>query len=319
MSITPLQVDLTDHATLDARRSARRRGAMERRIVLRAIAGCAARPSSRREVAPAAAPRFRCAWTPSAGAREAPRRVPCCARRRPCAGCRGCIAPRRAVLRARPDSAEVRRRMAARPGRRAARRARVLGAPPSTPRHAFVDAALVNQAYEDTSLPIGHGQTISKPSVVGRDDRTCCCRVRRPAPADRSAASLEIGSGCGYQAALLAAWASGRRRSSACALHDARASTCSSSARRACACCTATARSARPGGPYDNIIAAAGGEALPQAWIDQLAVGGRIVAPVQWVGARRGCLVVVDPQETGLVRGENEGAYFVPLEGGLVR
>jgi protein-L-isoaspartate(D-aspartate) O-methyltransferase len=65
-------------------------------------------------------------------------------------------------------------------------------------RHRFVDSALVSQAYEDTSLPIGLGQTISKPSVVGRMLELLC--HDRALPMGRV---LEIGTGCGYQAALL--------------------------------------------------------------------------------------------------------------------
>ena len=66
------------------------------------------------------------------------------------------------------DSADVRRRMAQRLREGGILEPRVLAAFAAVPRHLFVDAALATQAYEDTSLPIGHGQTISKPSVVGR-------------------------------------------------------------------------------------------------------------------------------------------------------
>jgi protein-L-isoaspartate(D-aspartate) O-methyltransferase len=73
-----------------------------------------------------------------------------------------------------------------------------------------------------------------------------------------------------------------------------------------------------PNAPYDGIIAAAGGEALPQAWLDQLAVGGRIVAPVH-DGTGKQVLVVVDRTERGLERGVHEVVQFVPLRSGLVR
>ena len=81
--------------------------------------------------------------------------------------------------------------------------ARVLDALAHVPRHLFIDAALVGQAYEDTSLPIGHGQTISKPSVVARMIELLYsgANARR---SGRLGRVLEIGSGCGYQAALLA-------------------------------------------------------------------------------------------------------------------
>ena len=76
-----------------------------------------------------------------------------------------------------------------------------------------------------------------------------------------------------------------------------------------------------PNAPYDGIIAAAGGEALPQAWMDQLAVGGRIVAPVR-DGSDRGhrqVLVVVDRTEQGFEHSVHEVVQFVPLRSGLVR
>jgi protein-L-isoaspartate(D-aspartate) O-methyltransferase len=73
-----------------------------------------------------------------------------------------------------------------------------------------------------------------------------------------------------------------------------------------------------PNAPYDGIIAAAGGEALPAAWMDQLAIGGRIVAPVH-DGVDRQVLVVVDRTEHGFERSVHEVVQFVPLRSGLVR
>lgn len=74
----------------------------------------------------------------------------------------------------------------------------VLGAMGAIERHRFVDSALVNQAYEDTSLPIGLGQTISKPGVVSR-----MIELLRNGATGRLGRVLEIGTGCGYQAAVL--------------------------------------------------------------------------------------------------------------------
>ena len=73
-----------------------------------------------------------------------------------------------------------------------------------------------------------------------------------------------------------------------------------------------------PSAPFDSIIAAAGGDALPQAWLDQLAVGGRLVAPMHRSGGRGQVLVVVDRHPTGIVRGEYEAVHFVPLKSGIV-
>jgi protein-L-isoaspartate(D-aspartate) O-methyltransferase len=102
------------------------------------------------------------------------------------------------------DSKAVQRRMVERLHADGIRHARVLDAFSTIPRHWFVDSALVNQAYEDTSLPIGLGQTISKPSVIGSMIELLCARpgldADHPQPLGQC---LDIGTGCGYQAALL--------------------------------------------------------------------------------------------------------------------
>src|SRR5574341_605924 len=97
------------------------------------------------------------------------------------------------------DSEGVRRRMIERLRATGIRNEQVLDAMAAIPRHLFVDTALANQAYEDTSLPIGLSQTISKPSVVARMIELLLASRRAPLPR-----VLEIGTGCGYQAAVLA-------------------------------------------------------------------------------------------------------------------
>ena len=72
-----------------------------------------------------------------------------------------------------------------------------------------------------------------------------------------------------------------------------------------------------PNAPYDSIIAAAGGEALPPAWLEQLAVGGRLVAPLQEPRTSRQVLVVVDRHEAGYEHSVHEAVKFVPLKSGL--
>ena len=71
-----------------------------------------------------------------------------------------------------------------------------------------------------------------------------------------------------------------------------------------------------PSAPYDSIIAAAGGDELPQAWLDQLAVGGRLVAPVQSEAHGGHMLLVVDRKTDGWVRQLQEPVHFVPLKSG---
>ena len=217
------------------------------------------------------------------------------------------------------DSADVRKRMALRLRGAGVSHAAVLDAMAQVPRHLFVDAALVTQAYEDTSLPIGHGQTISKPSVVARMIELLMGGTN--ARASRSLGRvLEIGTGCGYQAAVLSALARHvisveRLRP----LHD--------KARELLAPLRPSnlrlvygdgMRGHPPNAPYDSIIAAAGGDALPDAWLEQLAVGGRLVSPVRQPVSGQQLLMVVDRTERGYERNAYEAVHFVPLKSGLV-
>lgn len=235
-------------------------------------------------------------------------------------------AVREAVL-ARPvqgqglDSDPVRRHMVERLRAMGCRDEGVLAAMGQVPRHAFVDSGLVAQAYEDTSLPIGLGQTISKPSVVAR-----MIELLRARPGGAALGRvLEIGTGCGYQAAVLALLA--RRVVSVerlRGLHDRARATLAScgmpaSAGGAVQLVLGDGRLGHPpAAPYDGIIAAAGGEALPAAWIEQLARGGRLVAPVMDVALRSQVLVVVDRLEDGsIIQRIHEPVRFVPLESGV--
>lgn len=189
----------------------------------------------------------------------------------------------------------------------------VLAAMQSVERHRFVDSALVNQAYEDTSLPIGLGQTISKPNVVARMLELLCL-----GRTEKLGRVLEIGTGCGYQAAVLShlareVYSIERLRG----LHEKSRDNLRlfrlSNVHLLFGDGTA---GYPPGAPYASIIAAAGGEAIPQAWLDQLAVGGRLVAPTSVAGAGQK-LVVIDNTPDGLVRRELEAVLFVPLKSGV--
>lgn len=215
------------------------------------------------------------------------------------------------------DSIEVRRRMVQRLQTKGLRDPAVIAALLAVPRDRFVDTALVNQAYEDTSLPIGHGQTISKPSIVAR-----MLELLMQGATARHSNSLgrvlEVGTGCGYQAAVLAQLARDvisieRVR----ALHDkARAHLLALREMRVRLVYGDGRAGHAPGAPYQSIIAAAGGDAVPQAWLDQLAPGGRLVAPVEVQGGRQQ-LVAIDRNEHGLLRSVHDAVHFVPLKGGL--
>ena len=216
------------------------------------------------------------------------------------------------------DSVLVRQRMVQRLRGEGLRCEAVAAAMQQVPRHLFVDSALAIQAYEDTSLPIGHGQTISKPSVVARMLELLFDGAQARA-SGHLGRTLEVGTGCGYQTALLAQLASRvvsieRLRP----LFD-KASTHLAAWR------LDQVRLIHgdgmlghgPNAPYDSIIAAAGGDELPLAWLDQLAVGGRLVAPSSQPGGRGQVLVVVDRDEAGCVRSEHEAVHFVPLRSGI--
>lgn len=215
------------------------------------------------------------------------------------------------------DSTTVRKRMVQKLAAQGISDGQVLAAMGRVERHRFVDTALVNQAYEDTSLPIGLGQTISKPNVVAR-----MLELLRHGRGDGVEGLLgrvlEIGTGCGYQAAVLSFLATEvysieRLRG----LHDKSRE---------------NLRTLRlpnvhllfgdgmdgfaKGAPYAGIIAAAGGEAIPPAWVVQLAVGGRLVAPVHTAGGKQ-ALVVLDKTAHGVTRTVLEAVNFVPLKSGI--
>ena len=214
-------------------------------------------------------------------------------------------------------SDSVRLRMVERLARGGIRCEPVLQAMAQVPRHAFVDTALAAQAYEDTSLPIGLGQTISKPSVVARMV-SLLHEGERARDTGHLGKVLEIGTGCGYQAAVLCHLA--RQVVSIerlAALHEqARQRLAPWRGHRLMLIWGDGRLGHGPSAPYDSIIAAAGGDELPQAWLDQLAVGGRLVAPVQSEAHGGHMLLVVDRKTDGWVRQLQEPVHFVPLKSG---
>jgi protein-L-isoaspartate(D-aspartate) O-methyltransferase len=230
-------------------------------------------------------------------------------------------APTKPLVTSAPSMASeaVRARMVQRLAAQGILDGRVLRAMGAVERHLFVDSALVNQAYEDTSLPIGLGQTISKPSVVARMiELLLAAPALAGKPGDRLGRVLEIGTGCAYQAAVLSHVASEvysieRLRG----LHErARANLRPFRLATVHLLLGDGMIGFAKGAPYAGIIAAAGGEAVPQAWIDQLAVGGRIVAPTHSASGGQ-TLVVIDKTARGLERLILEAVHFVPLKSGI--
>ena len=214
------------------------------------------------------------------------------------------------------DSAAVRTRMVQKLAAGGVMSPQVLQAMGQVERHRFVDSALGNQAYEDTSLPIGMGQTISKPSIVAR-----MCELLLGAEVARTAGLgrvLEIGTGCGYQAAVLSLLAREvytleRVRS----LHEKARDNLRPFRLANVHLMFGDGMLGYPSGaPYSAIIAAAGGDSVPQAWCDQLAVGGRLVAPMAVAGGQQ-MLLVIDKSAHGLKQNVLEPVHFVPLKSGI--
>jgi protein-L-isoaspartate(D-aspartate) O-methyltransferase len=208
-------------------------------------------------------------------------------------------------------SARTRDRLVARLKEQGIRDAAVLNLIRSTPRHLFVDEALATRAYEDTALPIGLGQTISQPYVVARMTEA----LTAAGPLDKV---LEVGTGCGYQTAILAALVKK-------VYTVERLSALSQRARE-----TLSRLSIRnvffrhaDGGwgwpqhaPYDGIIVTAAPDEVPKALLEQLAVGGRMVIPVGPGGSQE-LLRLTRRGPEQYDREVLDRVSFVPLLGGL--
>jgi protein-L-isoaspartate(D-aspartate) O-methyltransferase len=181
----------------------------------------------------------------------------------------------------------------------------VLAAMNSVPRHIFIDEALGSRAYDDVSLPIGHAQTISQPYIVARMIEI----LRNGAPLNRV---LEIGTGCGYQAAVLGQVArevySVERIQP---LHKRAAATLKELQARNVVLSYADGTMGRPEiAPFDGIIMAAAATHVPQALLEQLAVGGRMVLPL---GVQEQILTLIERDENGYHESRLEAVKFVPI------
>lgn len=183
----------------------------------------------------------------------------------------------------------------------------VLAAFGEVPRHLFVPEALRSQAYEDTSLPIGCGQTISQPSTQAA--------FLEALELTGSEVVLEVGTGSGYQTALLAYLAD--RVMSIERFPDLAEAARRSLDAAGCSNTTVTVGDGTLGwlplAPYDAILVAAVGPSVPGPLIKQLAEGGRLVMPVERAG--RQCVVRIVKHDGKTKEETMGGAQFVPLVG----
>lgn len=182
----------------------------------------------------------------------------------------------------------------------------------NVPRHIFVDEALASRAYEDTALPIGFGQTISQPYIVARMTEA----LLEGGPLQNV---LEIGTGCGYQTAVLAGLV-GR-----VATIERIEPLLKRARQRLKDLGIKNVRFKHGDGtlgwpthaPYDGMLVAAAPLRVPEALIEQLAVGGRLIIPVGPEGAQE--LVRFTKREQKLDRQSLGPVSFVPLLGGIGR
>ena len=190
---------------------------------------------------------------------------------------------------------------------------RVLEVIRTTPRHIFVDEAMAHRAYEDTALPIGHGQTISQPYIVARMTEIL---LEGGIPD----VVLEVGTGSGYQSAILSrlvAKVYTVERISAL-LQKAR------EAHRKMGLMNVFSKHSdgswgwQPNAPYQAIMVTAAPESVPPSLLEQLAVGGRLIIPVGTKDGVQQLKLYVRSSE-GIEETIQESVRFVPLLDGAVR
>lgn len=187
---------------------------------------------------------------------------------------------------------------------------RVLKAITQVPRHEFVDEALSSRAYENTALPIGQSQTISQPWIVARMTEAIL-------DGGKPQKILEVGTGSGYQAAILAHLVEkvftveridellklARRRFHGLRLNNIYAR-------------YADGHLGWPSqAPFDGIIVTAAAQSVPQELLEQLGVGGQLVAPVEKNGQQR--LLAIRRSEDGFDETDLGAVVFVPMLSGL--
>ena len=230
-------------------------------------------------------------------------------------------APQRAAPQAIPSnrtnalvSDAVRTAMVTRVARQGVKDTKVLSALDAVPRHMFVEPGLWSQAYVDASLPIGHHQTISQPYIVARMIEV----MRANANGGVLDKVLEIGTGCGYQAAVLSLVAkevySIERIKP---LHELAKSNLRPLRIANIRLQYGDGMLGLPqAAPFDGIILAAAGMEVPQALLDQMSIGGRLVAPV---GARHQVLQLIERvSKFEWINTTLEDCHFVPLRPGVM-
>ena len=206
-------------------------------------------------------------------------------------------------------SARTRARMIERLREQGTRDERVLAALAAVPRHIFVEEALASRAYEDTALPLGFAQTISQPYIVARMIEV----LRSGRELGRT---LEVGAGCGYQAAVLAQLTDEvyavERIGPLLAKAKANMRTIQQFKVRLK---HADGQWGLPeAAPFDTIILAAAAAHVPQALLQQLALGGRMLMPL---GAAEQHLLLVERRAEGFGETRLDGVRFVPLLSGV--
>jgi protein-L-isoaspartate(D-aspartate) O-methyltransferase len=189
---------------------------------------------------------------------------------------------------------------------------RVLEAMANVPRHLFVEEALASRAYEDTALPIGFAQTISQPYVVARMIE---CLVRNEKSPGKA---LEVGTGCGYQAAVMAQvfpevysierinGLHERARSNLLGLRLANLRLVHGDGYAGL----------EKAAPFRAIIVAAAAREVPEALVRQLAAGGRMILPLRASHRDAQRLVLIERNGRGLIETDLDPVRFVPMLAG---
>lgn len=186
----------------------------------------------------------------------------------------------------------------------------VLAAMAAVPRHAFVEEALAHRAYEDTALPLGLGQTISQPYIVARMIEVL---LGGRAGLGRT---LEVGAGCGYQAAVLAQLTEevyaierlepliARAKLNLRAVQEFRVRLRHGDGQLGLP----------EAAPFDTIILAAAAQRIPPALLQQLSLGGRMMLPL---GTSEQVLCLIERRPEGFVESRLDAVRFVPLLSGI--